>query len=95
VPPLVTWIIAGLSWVVLIAAVVAIVDIARRPAEAFPAVDRQSKVFWLIMMSLSALLVSPLVGFSIIGLLGLVAVVAVAVYYADVRPKLAEITRRR
>jgi hypothetical protein len=34
------------------------------------------------------------VGFAVLGLLGLVAVVVVAVYYADVRPRLVEVTRR-
>jgi predicted CDP-diglyceride synthetase/phosphatidate cytidylyltransferase len=93
-PDVIAYLIAGLTWAVLIAAVVAVVDVARRPKEAFPAVDRQTKVFWLIMLVLSGLLVSPLVGFKVIGLLGLISVVIVVLYFVDVRPKLVEITRR-
>ncbi len=94
-PDIVVYLIAGLTWVVFLAAVVAVVDVLRRPKEAFPAVDRQTKVFWLIMLVLSGLLVSPLVGFKVVGLLGLVAVIIVVLYYVDVRPKVVEITRRR
>jgi predicted CDP-diglyceride synthetase/phosphatidate cytidylyltransferase len=84
-----------IGWVVCLAALVGLVDVLRRPAAAFPAVDRQSKVFWAVILGLSAVLVSPPVGFSVIGLLGIIALVAVGVYYADVRPRVAEVTRRR
>ena len=43
-------------WVVtLVVKVFAFIDCIRRPAEAFPAVGRQSKVLWLILTGISAL----------------------------------------
>lgn len=91
-PDIVALIVAVIGWVVVIAGLVGLIDVARRPADAFTAADRQTKPFWLIMLALATAL--PLVGFAVLGLLGLVAVVVVAVYYADVRPRLVEVTRR-
>lgn len=67
---------------VLIAAVVGIVDVARRNNEAFLAAGKQSKNLWLGLM-IGALVVSFL------GFLLLAGVVAVLVYFLDVRPAVA------
>jgi hypothetical protein len=69
----------------------ALVDCATRPAAAFPAVERQTKVAWLLFLAISLALVAYFGGISLLGMLGVVA----AVYYlVDVRTKVLEITRR-
>lgn len=71
-------------------AVWAVIDAATRRSDAFPAIDRQSKKFWLIVLGLSA---AVLLWFGVMSFLGLPAVVAAIVYIVDVRPKLTAITR--
>lgn len=71
----------------------ALADAAIRPAEAFPAADKQTKVFWLILLGVAVLLdlvfrSGPLGLFSIIG------TVAAAVYLAGVRPAVKEASGR-
>ena len=54
---------------VALAAVVGFIDVLRTPAQAFPAVERQTRVFWLVILALAAALM--VVGFSALNLLGL------------------------
>lgn len=71
----------------------AFVDCVRRPAAAFPAVDRQSKALWLILTGLSALSgIMPGLTLSIIGLAGIVVAL---VYLFGVRPRIVAITGGR
>jgi hypothetical protein len=69
----------------------ALVDAAIRPARAFPAVDKLTKVAWLWILGLAfvADLVLPNM------LLMLAGTVAAFVYLLDVRPAVASVTRRR
>jgi len=71
----------------------AFIDCARRPAAAFPAVSRQSKMLWLVLTGVSAL-AGLVVGdpLSIFGILGLVASL---VYLFDVRPRIIELYSNR
>lgn len=78
-------------WVVmLVLKGYALVDCVRRPAQAFPAVGRQSKPLWLILTGL-ALLFGLLPG-ATLDLLGIAGAVIALVYLFDVRPRLQDIT---
>lgn len=70
----------------------ALIDAIIRPAQAFVAADKLTKVAWLWLtgLALVCLLLFPLPG-----LLSLIAVVASSVYLVDVRPAVASVTRRR
>lgn len=74
----------------LVLAVWAVIDAATRRTDAFPAIDRQTKKFWLIVLGLASVV---LLWFGVMSFLGLPAVVAAIVYIVDVRPKLAAVTR--
>ncbi|MCX8527739.1 MAG: DUF2516 family protein, partial [Candidatus Nanopelagicales bacterium] len=67
-------------------------DCLRRPAAAFPAVSRQSKVLWLVLTGL-ALLLGLLPSF-VLNIFGLAGIVAALVYVFDVRQRIINITRR-
>jgi len=80
-------------WVVTVALKgFAFIDCLRRPAAAFPAVSRQSKVLWLIITGL-ALLLGLLPSFAL-NIFGLAGIVAALVYVFDVRQRIINITRR-
>lgn len=66
----------------------ALVDCALRKPDAFPAAERRSKGFWLLLTGLSA--VTALVA-SPIGIFGLAGLVVALVYLLDVRPRLIEV----
>jgi hypothetical protein len=70
----------------------AFIDCLRRPAAAFPAVSRQSKVLWLVLTGL-ALLLGLLPSF-VLNIFGLAGIVAALVYVFDVRQRIINITRR-
>lgn len=63
------------------------IDAAIRPTQAFPAADKQTKPFWMIILGVTSLwlLVIPFPGGLIIGIIGIIAVI---VYLVDVRPAL-------
>lgn len=77
--------------VLLVLAVWALVDCILRPAAAFPAVERQTKIAWIAILAVALLV---LFIFGAISLVGLIGVVAVAFYFVDVRAKVVAITRR-
>jgi NO-binding membrane sensor protein with MHYT domain len=81
-------------WVVTLAAKgFAFVDCLRRPAEAFPAVGRQSKALWLILTGLAAG-TGFFPGFTL-NLIGLAGITVALIYLFDVRTKIIDITSRR
>jgi hypothetical protein len=63
----------------------AFVDALRRPAEAFTYAGKRTKVFWLVVLGI-ALLVTFVIFQRILGIFGILVVVAAAVYLVDVRP---------
>lgn len=75
----------------LVLAVWALVDCILRPAAAFPAVERQTKVAWIAILAVALVVLFIFGAISLVGLLG---VVAVAFYFVDVRAKVVQITRR-
>lgn len=72
----------------------ALVDVLRRRPDAFRAAGKRTKNFWLIINAVAAAL-----GFVVVlnplSIFGLIAVVAAAVYLADVRPALDQVSGRR
>jgi hypothetical protein len=72
--------------------VLALLDCLRRPAAAFPAVGRQSKVLWLILTGASTLASVALLRVPFF--LTIAAIVISMIYLFDVRPKIKEITGR-
>jgi len=71
----------------------ALIDCARRPAQAFPAIDRKSKTLWLALTG--AALGTGLIFRSPFGLFGIAGAVVTLVYLFDVRPKIIEIMKPR
>ena len=90
----VTGVVVLALWVLTaVLKVFAFVDCLRRPAAAFPAVDRQSKPLWLVLTALAA--ASGFVPSLTLGIVGLAAVVVALIYLFGVRPRIVEITGRR
>ncbi len=73
-------------------ALFALVDAIRRPTAAFPAVERQSKVAWLVFLAISA---GVIFFFGAVQFLGIIGVIVTMFYLVDVRPKVREITGSR
>jgi hypothetical protein len=69
-----------------------LIDVLRRPAEAFPAVERQSKIAWAAFLGISAAVIFI---FGAVNFLGIVGVIVTMFYLVDVRPKVREITGSR
>ena len=65
----------------------ALIDAISRPTAAFPAAGKLTKVAWIVILALSVLLG----GTNVLGLFGLLGLVAAIVYLVDVRPAVREI----
>jgi uncharacterized protein DUF2516 len=64
----------------------AAIDAAVRPASAYVAAGKQTKVFWVVLLVVAALMFS-------LGLFGLAAIIAAVVYLVDVRPAVRDASR--
>ena len=84
------WEIAGYATLVLKGW--AFFDLFRRPAEAFPFLNRQTKNTWLAITGASVFAHLAWGAFHILGIVGLIAC---AVYLADIRPKILEMLNNR
>ncbi len=81
-------------WVITLAVKgFAFIDCVRRPAAAFPAVGRQSKVLWLVLTALAAL--TGLLPSLTLSIFGMAAIVIALVYLFDVRTRIIDITSSR
>lgn len=80
---LVLWVLFG------IVKIWAFVDCVRRPAAAFPAVGRVSKVLWLILTGIAAL-TGLLPGFTL-NIIGIAGIVVALIYLFDVRARIADL----
>jgi hypothetical protein len=80
-----------LWWAQLLLKGFAVFDALRRPEPAFPAVEKQTKKFWLIILGLALLgnLVSDALGF-----LTILGTIAALVYVVDARPALGQVDGR-
>ena len=70
----------------------AFVDALGRPEQVFPAADRQTKKFWLLILGL--FLVAHMLDWHPIGLINLIGTIAALVYVLDVRPTVRALTSR-
>ncbi len=78
---------------VLCLSVFALIDAAIRPAQVFPAAEKQTKQFWLIILGLAT---AWQLFFGLFGgglFIGIVGVIAVIVYIVDVRPAVRSLGR--
>lgn len=90
VGPVLYWVPKAIALFALVIELVAFVHCALQKREAFPAIGSLSKGLWLVLTGGSALLalffsVSPM------GIIGLIGVIAGAVYILDVRLGLKEL----
>ncbi|HEY9313010.1 DUF2516 family protein [Williamsia sp.] len=86
-----SFVLLALTVVAGIAAAVALVHAAIQRPDAFPAVDRQSKVIWVSILAAATAFIWL---FGAIGLLGIIGVVAMLVYLVDVRPRVDSIQNK-
>jgi hypothetical protein len=88
-------VLAWLTLAILVFEAFAFVDVLIRRSDAFPAVDKQTKPFWMIVLGLAvAVSIVPVGGF-LSGILSLLGLVAAIVYVVDVRPRVRAITPSR
>jgi Protein of unknown function (DUF2516) len=73
--------------------VFALVDALRHRPDAYAAAGKRTKQFWTIITGIAAL-IGFVTLFSPLNLFGILAVVAAAIYLADVRPALQRVTGR-
>ncbi len=84
-----------LSIAALVGSVWALIDAAKYSNEAYVAAGKQTKTIWLIILGVATLIAflsvpAPVgIGSGIIGFLGLLSIVAVLVYFVEVRVKVA------
>ncbi|MEI2765294.1 MAG: DUF2516 family protein [Dermatophilaceae bacterium] len=83
----------GLGVLAVGAEVFALVDAARHRPDAFVAAGKRTKVFWVALLAVAAA-VGVITVRAVLGLFGVAAFVAAAVYLADVRPALRQVTGR-
>ena len=88
-----TTLLLVLSVLALGAEIFALVDAARHRADAYVAAGKRTKNFWLVVLGI-ALAVGIITFGNILGFIGLIAFVAAAVYLADVRPALRQVSGR-
>ncbi|GII97763.1 uncharacterized protein DUF2516 [Sediminihabitans luteus] len=89
------WVMLGLSVVVFVTQLVALIDCARREPRAFEVEGKLTKNVWLIILGVATALGFVGIGFySGLGFLNIVAVVAAIVYLVDVKPRVAPYSRR-
>lgn len=87
-PPLIDLLVMVLSLACAAAGVFALVDAARRPKSGFAYIGKLSKPIWLAILAIATVFVLA----APISILGLAGIVGIGVYYADMRPKLQEIS---
>ncbi|WAC53871.1 DUF2516 family protein [Gordonia sp. SL306] len=85
-------ILLALTVIAGVASAVALVHAALQRSDAFPAVDRQSKVIWVAILAAATLFIWL---FGAVNFLGLIGVVAMLVYLVDVRPRVDDIQGKR
>ncbi|QTI70356.1 DUF2516 family protein [Gordonia sp. L191] len=85
---LVLWVLTVVAGV---AAIVALVHASMQRKDAFPAVDKQSKVLWVSLLALATLFIWL---FQAPTLFYLIGVVALIVYLVDVRPRVDSIQNK-
>jgi hypothetical protein len=88
--------LSWLNWILNLAALVveawAFIDAIRRPAGAFPAVGKQTRPIWLIILGVALVIgiFSSAYNVSLLYFVPIIAFIAAAIYMTDVRPKVRE-----
>jgi hypothetical protein len=72
-----------ISLALFLFALFAFIDAAIHRADAYPAADKNTKTFWLIILGIAAVVMKL---FSIMSFLPVIGLIAVIVYMVDVRP---------
>lgn len=84
---------ANFMWLLSLALIAfsgfALIDAAIRRQDAYPAADKKTKPFWLIILGL-AFIVNLI--FNVMSFLPIIGLIATIVYMVDVRPALRQIT---
>jgi len=90
------WFFQALEMAAFVVEAWALVDVLRRPAPAFPAVGKQTKTIWLLILGVAAVIGLGSIAYQIplISIFPIVGFVAAAIYLADVRPKVREFRGR-
>jgi len=70
----------------------AFIDALGRPEQVFPAADRQTKKFWLLILGL--FLLEHIIFWQVLGILSLIGTIAALVYVLDVRPTVRSLKSR-
>ncbi len=87
-----TGLILLVLWLAALGATIfALIHAVRQRADAFTAVDKQTKPIWLAILGVATLLLLLQPGG--LGLLAFVSIIATGIYLADVRPKVDEVQR--
>lgn len=80
-------------WVVFaVLKIWAFVDCLRQKEQYFPAVERQTKMLWLILTGIAAL--TGLV-FEPLGIVGIAGVVVALIYLFEIKPRIQQLTNPR
>lgn len=82
-----------LGVVALACEVFALVDAVRHRPDAYVAAGKRTKNFWLAVLVV-ALVIGIITLTNVLGFVGIIAFVAAAVYLADVRPALRQVSGR-
>ncbi len=83
-PNIIELIVTVVSWVFALMAIAGLVDAVRYPKAAFTFIGKIPKAGWLVMLGVSAVLV----WWNPISIFGLAGIVAISVYFADVRRRI-------
>jgi hypothetical protein len=73
--------------------VFALIDVLRHRPDAFVAAGKRTKTFWTIVLAV-ALAIGIIFVLNVLNFIGIIAFVAAAVYLADVRPALRQVSGR-
>lgn len=87
----------ALNLFVFVLCAIALVDLLRRPASAFPAAGKRTKGFWAAILGVAtavAFVALPPLNFGPLGFLVLLGAVGAIVYLVDVKPALGPHRRR-
>ena len=93
---IIVWVERVIAFAGLIAGVVAFIDASLRRPDAYPAADKQTKVAWIAITGIAALVLVfgsyPFYVFAPPNILWVAATVGALIYLLDVRPRLREVT---